>query len=60
MIEDIRQRFGKITNLNKINSKGTVPRHIMVKLLKIKDKGKMMEAVREKKNMIFKEAIVRF
>lgn len=56
MIKNIRQRFREITDLNKINAKDTTPRHIMVKLLKIKDKEKILEAAKEKKkDMIFKE-----
>lgn len=49
MIKNIRQRFREITDLNKINAKDTTPRHIMVKLLKIKDKEKILEAAKEKK-----------
>lgn len=49
MIKNIRQRFGEITNLNKINAKDTTPRHLMIKLLKIEDKEKILEAAREKK-----------
>lgn len=61
MIKNIRQRFGEITNLNKINAKDTTPRHLMIKLLKIEDKEKILEAAREKKkDMIFKEAKIRF
>lgn len=49
MIKDIRQRFGKITNFNKTNTKNTRLRYVKVELLKIKDKEKMLEAARERK-----------
>lgn len=49
MIRHIGQRFGIITNLNKINTKSTILGHTVIKLLKIKYKEKLLEAAREKK-----------
>ena len=39
---------------NKINPKKSTPRHMIVKLLKTKDKQKNFEAAREKQHLTFK------
>lgn len=41
--------MGEITDLNKVNTRDTISRGIKVKLLKIKDKEKMLEAARGRK-----------
>ena len=38
----------------KINTRRSTPRHILIKLIKIKDKEKILKAAREKKQITFK------
>ena len=38
----------RLMNLNRVNSKKSMPRHIIVKLLKSKDKVKILKAERKK------------
>ena len=38
----------------KINPRGNTPRHILVKLTKVKDKEKILKAAREKKQITYK------
>jgi len=40
--------------LYKINSRRNTPRHILIKLTKIKDKEKILKAAREKKQVTYK------
>ena len=43
----------------KINPRRNTPRHILIKLTKIKDKEKILKAAREKKQMIHKGTPIR-
>jgi len=43
----------------KINPRRNTPRHILIKLTKIKDKEKILKAAREKKQMTYKGTPVR-
>lgn len=43
----------------KINPKGNTPRHILIKLTKIKDKEKILKAAREKKQITYKGTPIR-
>ena len=38
-----------------INPRGNMPRHVLNKLTKIKTKGKMLKAAREKQRITYKE-----
>ena len=38
----------------RINPKRNTPRHILIKLTKIKDKGKILKATREKRQITYK------
>ena len=39
---------------NKLNPKGATPRHIIIKIPKIKDKERILKAAREKKKVTYK------
>ena len=43
----------------KINSRRNTPRHILIKLTKIKDKEKILKAAREKKQITYKGPLIR-
>ena len=43
----------------KINAGRNTPRHILIKLTKIKDKEKILEAAREKKEITYKGTLIR-
>ena len=43
----------------KINPRRNTPRHILIKLTKIKDKEKILKAAREKKQITYKGALIR-
>ena len=44
---------------SRINAQNTIPRHIIFKLQKIKDKEKMLKEARGKKHLTYREAKVR-
>ena len=44
----------------KINSRRNIPRHILIKLTKIKDKEKILKAAREKKQITHKGTPIKF
>ena len=44
---------------NKINPKRTIPRHTVIKMAKIKDKKRILKAVREKQQVTYKGTPVR-
>ena len=43
----------------KINSRRNTPRHILIKLTKIKDKEKILKAAREKKQITYKGTLIK-
>ena len=43
----------------KINPRRNTPRHILIKLTKIKDKQKILKAAREKKQITYKVTLIR-
>ena len=43
----------------RINPRRNMPRHIVIKLAKIKDKGKLLKAAREKREMTYKGTPIR-
>ena len=43
----------------KINPRRNTPRHILIKLTKIKDKEKILKAAREKKQITYKGTLIR-
>ena len=43
----------------KINPRRTIPRHILIKLTKMKDKEKILKAAREKKQITYKGTLIR-
>ena len=45
--------------LYKINPRRNTPRHILIKLTKIKDKEKILKAAREKKQVTYKGTLIR-
>ena len=44
---------------NKLDPKRTTPRHIIIKMSKVKDKERILEAAREKKRVIYTEVPIR-
>ena len=44
---------------NKLDPKRTTPRHIIIKMSKVKDKERILEAAREKKRVIYKGVSMR-
>ena len=44
---------------NRINQRGNTPRHILIKLTKIKRKGQVLKAAREKQKITHKEIPIR-
>ena len=44
---------------NKLDSKRTTPRHIIVKMPKVKDKGRILKAAREKETVTYKGVPIR-
>ena len=44
---------------NKVNSKRPTPRHIIIKLPKVKDKERILKTAREKQSVTYKEASTR-
>ena len=51
------QKSGRVTN--KINPKRITPRHIVIKMLKNKDKKIIIEAAREKQRVMYKGTPIR-
>ena len=43
----------------KLDAKRTTPRHITIKMLKVKDKGRILKAAREKQRLIYKRIPIR-
>ena len=43
----------------RINPKRNMPRHIIIKLAKIKDKEKLLKAAREKRQITYKGTLIR-
>lgn len=60
LIKDIRQRFGKITNFNKTNTKNTRLRYVKVELLKNQRHRENARSSQRKEDMIFQETKMRF
>ena len=44
---------------SRINPRRNTPRHIVIKLTKIKDKDKMLKATREKRQIIYTGTLIR-
>ena len=44
---------------NKLDSKRTTPRHIIIKMPKVKDKERILKAAREKKRVTYKGVPIR-
>ena len=44
---------------NKMNSKRTMPRHIIIKMPKVKDKERILKAAREKQRVTYKGVPIR-
>ena len=44
---------------NKMDAKRPTPRHIIIKMLKFKDKGRLLEAAREKERDTYKGVPIR-
>ena len=44
---------------NKLNAKRPTPRHIVIKMPKVKDKVRLLKAAREKQLVTYKEAPIR-
>ena len=44
---------------NKMNSKRTTPRHIIIKMQNVKDKERILKAAKEKQLVIYKGAPIR-
>ena len=42
-----------------MNPKRTTPRHIIIKMLKVKDKGRILKAAREKQRITYKGIPIR-
>ena len=40
---------------NKLDPKGNTPKHIIIKMPKVKDKDRVLKAAREKQTVTFKE-----
>ena len=45
--------------LNKINQKKSTPRHVIIKMPKVKDKGRILKAAREKETVTYKGVPIR-
>uniref|UniRef100_A0A9L0R9P5 L1 transposable element RRM domain-containing protein n=1 Tax=Equus caballus TaxID=9796 RepID=A0A9L0R9P5_HORSE len=44
---------------NKMNTKRPTPRHVIIKMFKIKDKGRVLKAAREKQQVTYKGKLIR-
>ena len=44
---------------NKMYTKRTTPRHIIIKMPKVKDKGRILKAAREKQRVTYKGVLIR-
>ena len=55
MVKEIDMQVQKAQRVpNKLNPKRTTPRHVIIKMLNIKDKERILKAAREKESVTYK------